>query len=302
MKIVAVTSFHAEKFEEYGRKMIETFDKFWPRDIKLIVYYQGAFERLKSDRIEWRDLDKVAAIQVFKSKFAQFREANGHITLQNTQTGAFKNVWDYRFDAIRFSHKVFSILDAIDLNIKEQENPPDITLWIDADTFTTKDIDLAWLERVLPKRSHGGEINQFMTYLGRKDDHSEAGWLGFNMRNALTEKFFKELRKVWLDGSIFALKEWHDSYVFDWLRENTFKNSSDAFVNIAGDGHDTVHPFVNSVLGERIDHLKGHIRKIMGSSRGTETVNPTPTNIKEITKDAETIEKVEELFGQPLQQ
>lgn len=290
MKITAVTSFHAEKFEEYGRKMIETFDKLWPRDIKLLVYYQGAFERLKSDRIEWVDLDTVIDMALFKAKFAKFREANGHVTLQHQGTKEVRHVWDYRFDAIRFSHKVFSILDAVDRSRFDNQDP-DILLWVDADTFTTREIDSEWLSDVLPKE------HQFLTYLGRKDDHSEAGWLGFNIRHPICTKFFKQLRDVWLHGSIFTLQEWHDSYVFDWLRITAFAAYPNVFVDIAGSGASTVHPFVNSKLGERLDHLKGHIRKLMGTSSGTETINPTPENIKGIVKDTETLEKIEELFN-----
>ena len=39
--VAVVTSFSPDGYELYGRRMVETFEKFWPADIKLYVYYEG---------------------------------------------------------------------------------------------------------------------------------------------------------------------------------------------------------------------------------------------------------------------
>jgi hypothetical protein len=41
MKYTVVTTFNAEGYKTYGRRMIQTFLQTWPRDILLKVYAEG---------------------------------------------------------------------------------------------------------------------------------------------------------------------------------------------------------------------------------------------------------------------
>jgi hypothetical protein len=67
------------------------------------------------------------------------------------------------------------------------------------------------------------------------------------------------------DSGIFTLAEWHDSFVFDAVR-NKFHgrlkelNWSSGIIN--GEGH----PLINSEWGAYLDHLKGD-RKELGRSK-----------------------------------
>jgi hypothetical protein len=65
------------------------------------------------------------------------------------------------------------------------------------------------------------------------------------------------------------LKEWHDSYVFDVVREHFEQRLGAHTFNISADVADLDHVFVNSDLGRRIDHLKGG-RKSEGRSRSSD--------------------------------
>ena len=73
-------------------------------------------------------------------------------------------------------------------------------------------------------------------------------------------------RQLYLDDSLFELPEWHDGFVYDLIRR-TFENqgkfkSHDIAANVQLSGH----PFINSVLGNFMDHLKGDERKEAGKS------------------------------------
>lgn len=76
-------------------------------------------------------------------------------------------------------------------------------------------------------------------------------------------------RQLYLDDSLFELPEWHDSFVYDVIRK-TFEDTLPDFKthNITANDPPSDHPFINSVLGQYMDHLKGDSRKEQGKSFG----------------------------------
>jgi hypothetical protein len=65
------------------------------------------------------------------------------------------------------------------------------------------------------------------------------------------------------ETGIFRLVEWHDSFVFDAVRNNHKLNQHDWSSHlITGEGH----PLINSEWGAYLDHLKGD-RKTLGKSK-----------------------------------
>lgn len=160
---------------------------------------------------------------------------------------------DYRFQARRFSYKVFSILEAA--------KKGGILVWIDADTVAFQDIPEQFLRELI----EGVQI----AYLGRENMHSECGFVMYDC-DKLGE-FFERWRNLYETGDIFKLKEWHDSYVFDHLRTSMKIPCR----NISGPGKKAHHPFINSPLGKYIDHLKGN-RKLRGRSSRSDLVWQRP--------------------------
>jgi hypothetical protein len=68
---------------------------------------------------------------------------------------------------------------------------------------------------------------------------------------------------MYITDSIFNELEWHDSYLFwEVLKRTAVTDSVDIGKGAGARGH---HVFINSVLGEYIDHMKGK-RKIKGKS------------------------------------
>jgi hypothetical protein len=77
---------------------------------------------------------------------------------------------------------------------------------------------------------------------------------------------------MWTDlyneGTIFDLAEWHDSFLFQHLL-NDFKDAGgfrSASISEPDPGTPGVHVFINSPLGQYMDHLKGD-RKATGKSK-----------------------------------
>ena len=107
--------------------------------------------------------------------------------------------------------------------------------------------------------------NECLSILQRKNNHSECGFLGFNIRNSLTIKLINRVIEIYSSGEIFSLKEWHDSFIFDFVIAE-FKKENIKIKNISGKGYETDHPFIYSGLENFFDHLKGPERKKKGSS------------------------------------
>lgn len=161
---------------------------------------------------------------------------------------------DYRFQAKKFSYKVFCILDSAKVGGK--------LIWIDADTVAFRRIPQVFLESLLPK-------GKWIAYLGRERMHSECGFVIYDCDKL--GAFFDAWRGLYVTGELFKLAEWHDSFVFDYLREK-MKIPSE---NISGPGKTAHHPFINSPLGKYLDHMKG-ARKHKGRSPRSDLVWKRP--------------------------
>ena len=75
------------------------------------------------------------------------------------------------------------------------------------------------------------------------------------------------------DNGIFLLDEWHDSFVFDAVRNGIDGlqqlNWSDSLGDLRASPRNTPgegHPLINSAWGAYLDHLKGDDRKQAGHS------------------------------------
>jgi hypothetical protein len=136
--------------------------------------------------------------------------------------------------------------------------------WLDADTLTFADVPRDFLESCLPDEC-------FTSCLLREEMHSECGFVGYRLDHPASRNFFDAFEGWYTTGRLFALPEWHDSYVFDTVRRSFERNGSIWTHNLSGTLTRAAHPFVNSELGRFMDHLKGP-RKEQGVSRGSDLV------------------------------
>ena len=159
----------------------------------------------------------------------------------------------YRWDAIRFSHKTYCVFHAA------ETLSADAIFWIDADTFCFRDIPRDFIESTLPSAA-------MLSFLGRRYRTSECGYVGYNLRHPRIHNFLSSWRELYDTDALFELEEWHDSWVFDWLRKRFERQGVITHDLSQGLGRRAVnHPFVNGPLGAYMDHLKGE-RKQHGRS------------------------------------
>lgn len=254
MTYTIITTFHQQGLDRYGQTMIDSFDLYWPRLVPLVVYTEACLPRLPSDRVRVTDLMKASADLVwFKDRYANDPVANGTVA-KDTQVPYRDN--QFKWDAVRFSHKVFAVIHAC------ASIETDWVIWLDADTKTFAPVPDTFLSEVC-------DPSAMACYLGRLGKyHSECGWVAYNRRHPDLQAFMDRWRDLYRTGDLFNLREYHDSFVFDVLRQDFQTLRGTRFHNLSPQlpGKGPGHPFIASRLGQYMDHMKGDRRKQLGHS------------------------------------
>lgn len=251
IKIVAATSFSASGFNEYGKIMVETFRQFWPDSVKLIVYLDDPVLKetmVHADNIEYQILNDTDLTD-FKKRHKNNPEAHGLGTKASKDHTA-----NFAFNAVKFSHKVFALLKMID------DHSPDIALWLDGDSRTHSQVTVERIESWCPE-------NFFAGYLARPWLYTETGFHIFRLNHGIAERFFETWKNYYINDTVFKLNAWTDCHTYDAAREQF---DCKLWYNLSPDLKHP-HPFINGVLGEVMDHMKGP-RKQKGTSHQKDLV------------------------------
>jgi hypothetical protein len=263
MNFTVVTTFHREGYEKYGQRMIETFIKNWPQEVKLYVYTENCEVSQSAPNLIVKDLHASSPELVkFKEIWKLVPKANGDVSADPIRSKRKDAGKGFKWHAIRFAHKVYSIFACA------KECNSDFLIWMDADTVCHSPITVEQLAKMIPN-------DKDLCYLGRKGKYSECGLYSMNLKSEMTHNFIKEFQRMYdnAEAGIFQLEEWHDSFVFDAVRKKfPFLKQLDWAASLydlrpspgmsTGEGH----PLINSEWGAWLDHLKGG-RKNNGMSK-----------------------------------
>jgi hypothetical protein len=250
MKYTVCTTFNADGYEKYGRRMIQTFLQNWPID--LVVYAEGCNVNETGFNLEVRDIAIVNKLSAFKQRWQGVPQANGDVSADPVRSKRKDAGKGFKWDAVRFAHKVYSIFHCAN------HTNTDWLIWMDADTVCHSPITHDDLSRLCPATTD-------LCFLGRRGKFSECGLYAMNLRSPRTRDFLTQFQKYYdqAEQGIFTLAEWHDSFVFDAVRKHHPLIELDWSSHlITGEGH----PLINSEWGAYLDHLKG-ARKGMGRSK-----------------------------------
>lgn len=245
-KINAVTCYSLFGYRESGSLLVNSFIKFWPKEVSLTVYVDDPIpkpELIRDSRVSYKILNHRDLI-AFKDRHKNNKEANG---LGKYAINGQKN---YRYDAVRFSHKVFALFQFL------EENDSDLLIWLDGDTRTHSQINISDIESWCPPKKAAG-------YLARPWMYTETGFHVFNMNHDLTPNFLSAWKQYYIDDSIFSLEMWTDCHTYDAAKkkfdDSNWYNLSPPFENN--------HPFINGPLGQFMDHMKGPRKKKRTSNK-----------------------------------
>jgi len=258
-----VTSFSADGFERYARKMLLSVIENWKDDLKLIAYYHDFTDDLvkelpESDKIEYRNLDNIQDMKNYKQ-----------LMKLHDGTEGGKIPYNWRMDAIKWCNKVYALTD-LSLEIGEQEARGGWLIWLDADTVTTKPFSE---ERVLRLFKKGAEL----VHLGRKDiDYSETSFIAFNLDYQSPHYLLADLRGCYDIGEVTAYREWHDGFIFERLLKIYIAHGLRA-QNLS-QGAEGLAAFAQSPLSQYMIHYKGNLKNNVEEEEEVGTIIPTQTS------------------------
>lgn len=259
MKYAVVTTFHDAGYKQYASKMIDTFVKNWPKEVKLYLYPEKVNPRIPIDsNIELIDLDTgVPDLKRFKDTWGSVPKANGDISQIPRLAARNDNHKSFKWDAVRFAHKVYAIFHCA------KNTDADVLIWMDADMVCHSPITIERLAELIP-------ADKDLCFLGRNGKFSECGLYSMNLRSEMIRNFLREFQSMYdnAEQGIFTLDEWHDSYVFDAVRNRfPYLNQlswSQKLGDLRPSPNNTLgegHPLINSEWGAYLDHLKGERKK-----------------------------------------
>lgn len=299
MPVTVVTSCSLRGWKEYGLRFVDTFHKFWPEKIALHIVSEDPLtipNEIKKRReiVTW-DLEASDPMaKLFYTRHKDNKKCRGQLPSASGARQAIlmghkygvapgqSTAYNFRYDAWKFSKKPFAIKLVADCMIGGGNKTH--LIWVDADTVTFAPVPFEMLERMPPAEFA-------LACLDRGIYHSECGWIGYNLAHPGAHRFITEFANLYYTDQVFALKEWHDSWVFDWHRRRTKVPSYHIPHKNSG------HPFVFSELGTYMDHLKG-ARKTGGVShdhpRFGGRVTSTRDKVQMDAKKRALDEKVEE--------
>lgn len=191
-----VTSFHPDHYEIYGRQFLETYTSHMTHPLVVYVERQNEFPDFQHELVTFRDLKKVNGMMQTLS-MTSFPAARGKLW-----GGEELN---YRFNVNGFCRKSFAQIDAA---FSHQSSGGSALYWLDADIEFSAQVEMPSVH------------DTFMLYLGRQDYHSCTSFLGWNLSHPCWREFFNKYWAIYVTGTVFALSEWHDCAVVDFLRED----------------------------------------------------------------------------------
>jgi hypothetical protein len=221
--------------------MVETFARFWPSDIDLLLFTEG-FTAPAAPNVYGLEFPRWFVD--WKARHEAVPDAHGRDPKRNRKR---KSAYDFRRDCVKFAHKVAAITAGA------RARDCDIMVWMDADTLTHVPVDERWLRGLLFKRS-----DSYLAWLDRRRLYPECGFLLFNCRHSAHVRFMTRLQDLYNSRRVFDLPETHDSYVIQWLvLQCVAEGWMPEPIGLSGPAAASHHPFPLSELGSRLDHAKG---------------------------------------------
>lgn len=246
MQVSVVTSFSAAGFAKYGRRCIETLHEFWPQNVSLYIVSEDDIEapKLEGRQVHFLNLCESSSwAKDFYSRHEHNSIAHGRGPKASSpkHNRHWKTGYNFRLDAYKFSKKVFAI-EAVARRVSGGK-----LIWLDADTVTHQPVPSELLDRMPPS-------DYSIAYLNRGYYHSECGFVSYDLNKPETREFITQFAALYHSGVVFNLKEWHDSWVFDWLRKKLGIRAWPIPHQHYG------QPFDHSELGRYMSHLKGDLK------------------------------------------
>lgn len=232
---ICVTTCHLEGWKQYGHRLLSGWQHF-PKDCELRWYTEG-YEIPPTDRVTAVDNATLDDLQKFKERHRHYKPPS------------------YVYDVVRFSHKIFAVLDAF-------KGRHGLGVWVDADIVPYADVPEGYFEQALD--------GAYLAMFRRKGMYSECGFWIVDLSHPSHPEFMERLRQMYVGDGFKSVHEWHDSYLMDIVVRGMEREGKISVTNLSGKWVEHDHPMAKADIAKYLDHAKGPARKVSGISRENE--------------------------------
>lgn len=201
MMIRVCSGWHPAGSTQYGRRFLESFDRYWPATVQLQVYVERP-ERMPRDAC--RDLWAIPHAEDVAAMMDSHERYAGRDVQPHWKPKCRRERYNFRFDARKFWKQI--LIPAAAANGLHED---DILIWLDGDVVTTAPVDVSIIVDML--------LDADVAYLGREPKHSEIGFWAVRI-SPKTETFLGLIADQYISGAFESLPEWHSAFVWDHVR------------------------------------------------------------------------------------
>ena len=195
------TTFSIDGYELYGKRMIETWLKYWPENYKLNVYTEGYTLEEKHERLIEIDIDHACPnLQIFKDNSAKLITDPSNKKLKNRIS-----------KTIKWCHKVYAMEHALK-NCQSSH-----LIFLDGDTYTKKSVNFDLAENLVKDHLFSVHFEKLKHGL-----HFETGLISFNLAHNQMPLLITEMLKDYNNLNIYNHEKTWDGFWFSYLY-NHFK-------------------------------------------------------------------------------
>lgn len=237
--VTVCTGFGPAGYAQYGAPALESFDQFWPKDVRLVAYTEMDVPMPRGTTASLWDCNGATA---FYDRHKDNPVSCGRAAPPGGRWSPkeYSKNYGWRWDALKWFRQCM-IPEHASLALPDN----DILVWLDGDVISYDAVPQDFVERLL------GDAD--LIYLGRPNYGSEIGFYAMRL-NPRVRQFLGSFAGAYRSDRVFTLREWHSAFVFDWVRrEEESHGLRTRNMTPRGRGH----VWFQSELGTCLDHLKG---------------------------------------------
>lgn len=223
-----VTTASKEGYEQYGHRWLESIWK-WPEGTEFCWYTEGY------------SLPDPVVYTLPNLRTKDFSQVRGFTEWKLRHAFYLPPSW--RWDVVRYAHKVFAACDAL-------EKYDGVGVWLDADCVTFEKIPAGLIEQQVAD-------GVYIAHYARTGHYTETGMWIMNCAHPEHGRFLTSWKNMYMSGRFRQLPEWHDCMTLDATIRRFTKDDKIRTRNLSGEHSREMHPQALSELGKYIDHCKG---------------------------------------------
>jgi len=231
--ITVTTSQHEDYYNLIGKDCIETFLKYWPKNIKLDLWAEKFVPNISDPRLIIKDFEKI------NPRFENF------VNLIKSKTDNSKIL-----SRQKFWLKGHVVLTAM------ENCTSDIFLWIDSDVITHNYIPQTFFDNILPKDflcvdiPAGGKV---------KGKEVESGFFALNMKHPSASNVIEYYKECHTTDKILNVNRHLETAV--WWNAVERERANGVKVNHLPTSIDSITPFMHTELKDYLSHWVTGVNK-----------------------------------------